>query len=214
MANRTRKNLARNIPLSIDNESLAAVDRVAGDRNETRSLVMRKAIEEGLPLVKAGGNADVLTLDSDLSDFVNELAKNYKRKRNSILLEALRRGVRAVEAHLLYTSNDEIPPEVSKAMLNTNPDAEPLLREVRNARIERGALKIQLDDLLRHVPEAKRRADAIEKLTAIRRQPGGGGGGSPWGCGLSTEEIEWQISMSEKIRSKFCVMAERRNRRA
>lgn len=114
MANRTRKNLARNIPLSIDNESLAAVDRVAGDRNETRSLVMRKAIEEGLPLVKAGGNADVLTLDSDLSDFVNELAKNYKRKRNSILLEALRRGVRAVEAHLLYTSNDEIPPKSPK----------------------------------------------------------------------------------------------------
>ena len=175
-----------------------ARDRVAGDRNETRSLVMRKAIENGLPLVEAGGNADVLILDGELSDFLNELAKIYKRKRNSILLEALRRGVRAVEAHLLYTSNDEIPPEVSKMMLNANPDAEPLLREVRTAKIDRGALKIQLDDLLRHVPEAKRRADAIQKLTAIRRQPGGIGGGSAWGNGLSTEEMEWQVAMGEK----------------
>ncbi len=198
MANRARKDLARNVPVSIDKELLATVDGVAGDRNETRSLVMRKAMLAGLPIVKAGGNADVLTLDSEISDFVDGLAKIYKRKRNSILLEALRRGVRAVEAHLLYNSNDEIPPEVSQAMLNSNPDAEPLLREVRNARIERGALKIQLDDLLRHVPEAKRRADTIEKLTALRRQPGGGGGGSPWGCGLSNEELEWQVSMSEK----------------
>ena len=159
---------------------------------------MRKAIQEGLPIVKAGGNADVLVLDSELSDFLNELAKNYKRKRNSILLEAIRRGVRSVEAHLLYTSNDEIPPEVSKMMLNSNPDAEPLLREVRSAKIDRGALKIQLNDLMFHVPEAKRRADAIEKLAELRRQPGGGGGGSPWGHGLSTAEIEWQISMKEK----------------
>lgn len=198
MTTRARKNMARNIPLSIDNELLAAIDRVAGDRNETRSFVMRKAIQEGLSLVKAGGNADVLTLDGELSDFLNELAKIYKRKRNSILTEAVRRGVRAVKAHLLYNSNDEIPPEVSKMMLNANPDAEPLLREVRSAKIDRGALKIQLDDLLRHVPEAKRRADAIEKLTAIRRQPGGGGGGSAWGNGLSTDEMEYQIAMAEK----------------
>jgi hypothetical protein len=71
-------------------------------------------------------------------------------------------------------------------------------QEVRNAKIARGALKIQLNDLLYHVPEAKRRADAIEKLTAIRRQPDGGGGGSAWGNGLNTEEMEWQIAMAEK----------------
>lgn len=198
-AKKPHKNLARNIPLSIDEGLLTVIDRIAGDRNETRSLVMRKAIQEGLPLVKAGGNADVMTLDSDISDFVNELAKIYKRKRNSVIIEAVRRGVRAVEAHLLYNSNDEIPPEVSKMMLNQSPDAEPLLREVRTAKIERGALKIQLDDLLHHVPEAKRRADAVEKLTTIRSQPDGSGGGSAWRSGLSTEEIEWQVAMAEKF---------------
>jgi len=57
---------------------------------------------------------------------------------------------------------------------------------------------IRFWDLLRHIPEAWRRHELIEKLSKIRASPGGGGGGTVWGKGLSTEEIEWQIKMAEK----------------
>jgi metal-responsive CopG/Arc/MetJ family transcriptional regulator len=205
MANRTRKNLARNIPLSIDKDLLAAVDRVAGDRNETRSLVMRKAIQEGLPILKAGANADVLALDSELSADVSTVSKETKTTRNKIILEAIRVGLQSVfwrlQREKIIDAQDQKPEEAAmlvSALEQSERRDDPMSRQVRAALIERGALKIQLDDLMRHVPEAKRRADAIEKLTANRRQPGGTGGGSAWGSGLSTEEMEWQIAMAEK----------------
>lgn len=42
----------RNIPLSMDRQLLASVDRVATELKETRSAVMRQAIAAGLPVVR------------------------------------------------------------------------------------------------------------------------------------------------------------------
>jgi hypothetical protein len=209
MAKSTRKNLARNIPLSIDRELLAAVDAVAGDRNETRSLVMRKAIQAGLPIVRAGSNADVLTLDSELSADVDKARKETGLARNKILIEAIRTGFHAFVSRVMSEKINlaELKdPEEREMVLQAIEESykrydEPMARENRRLIVERGRAVARLMDILQHVPEARRRDDAAKRLTEIRRSPGGGGGGPVWGCGLTTEEIEWQIAMREKYGS-------------
>jgi len=206
MANRARKNMARNIPLSIDKESLAAVDRVAGDRNETRSQVMRKAIQQGLPLVEAGGSADVLTVDSEISADVDQASKELKLRRNKILLEAIRIGLQAFVSKAMsekLSLADVQDPKEKAQLLQAIEESyklynDPMVIQHRRLIVERGHAVTRLNDILQHVPEAKRRDDLVNRLTEYRRQPGGGGGGRVWGCGLSNEEVEWQVAMYEK----------------
>ena len=208
MAKRARKNLARNIPLSIDADLLATVDRLAGDRNETRSLIMRKAIEEGLPLVKAGGNADVLTLDSELSADVTGVSKELKVTRNKIILEAIQAGLQSVYWRLtrekIVNAQDQNPAEAASMAANIQLSErmdDPMSRQVRAALIERGQVQIRLMDILQHVPEAKRREDLVNRLIELRKKPGGIQYTKIWGNGLSNQEIEWEIKMSEKYGS-------------
>ncbi|MEO5802529.1 MAG: hypothetical protein ABIR24_03300, partial [Verrucomicrobiota bacterium] len=123
-----------------------------------------------------------------------------ERTRNSIIIEAIRRGIRSVDAHLLYSTPSEgIPPEMSQHMLDMNPDAEPLMREVRAAKIAKGKLEIQLDDLRRHCPGVQHRLDLMEKLAAFRRK--GGINYSLLQANLSNEYMEWEISMHERFGS-------------
>lgn len=206
MKKHTRKKLARNIPISIDPKLLADVDTVAGDRNETRSLIMRKAIEEGLPIVKAGGNADVLTLDSELSSDVDKARKETGLPRNKILIEAIRAGFHAYVSRTMsekLSLADVQDPKEKESLLRTLEGSyklytEPMAIEHRRLIFERGDAVTLLKDILFHVPEAKRRHDLLMQLKEYREKPGGGGGGSPWGRGLTTEEIEWQVSMTDK----------------
>lgn len=206
MAKRTRQNLSRSIPLAIDKELLAAVDGVAGDRNETRSLVMRKAIREGLPLVKAGGNADVLTLDSEFSADVDQAAKETKLTRAKILLEAIRVGLHAFVSRVMsekLSLADVQDPQKRAQLLQSIEESyklydDPMVLEHRRLIVERGNAVTRLQDILQHVPEAKRRDDLVSRLTDFRSRPNGPGGGRVWGCGLSNEEVEWQVSMCEK----------------
>jgi len=46
---------------------LAEIDRVSEATKQSRSAVMRRAISAGLPVVQAGTSADVISLDSELS---------------------------------------------------------------------------------------------------------------------------------------------------
>jgi DNA-binding transcriptional regulator YbjK len=78
-------------------------------------------------------------------------------------------------------------------MLDTNPDAEPLLREVRNAKIAKGALQIQLDDLLEHCPEARARKEVVEKAMELHRKRHGSWP-SLWGHGVNTAELKRQVA--------------------
>lgn len=206
MTKRARKNLARNIPFSIDSKLLADVDTVAGDRDETRSLVMRKAIEVGLPIVKAGGSADVLTLDSALSAEVETARKETGQARNKILIEAIRAGF---HAYVSRTMSEKMSlanvqdPKAKESLQRTIEEHyklydEPMAKEHRRLIIERGDAVTLLKDILFHVPDAKRRHDLLIRLTENRQKPGGGGGGHAWGSGLNTEEIEWQVSMADK----------------
>ncbi len=206
MTNRARKNLARNIPLSIDNELLAAVDRIAGDRNETRSLVMRKAIQEGLPILKAGGNADVLAVDSEISADVDQASKDLKLRRNKILLEAIRIGLQAFISRAMsekVSLADVQDPKEKAQLLQAIEESyklynDPMVIQHRRLIVERGHAVTRLNDILEHIPEAKRRDDLVNRLTEYRHQPGGGGGGRVWYCGLSNEELEWQVAMYDK----------------
>lgn len=198
-------NMNRNIPLSIDDELLAEIDGVVESIKESRSAVMRRALREGLPVVKAGGSADVICLDGELSKDVERVSSEGKLNRAKVILESIRTGLqafynRAMREQVIHAQNRS--PEDAERLLAEMEESDrhddPREREFRTALRQRGAAIIRFHDLLAHVPEAWRRYKLIERLTEIRRKPGGIGGGSVWGCGLSTAEIEWQVAMAEK----------------
>ncbi len=191
----------RNIPLSIDDELLAEVDRTAEEVKENRSAVMRKAIREGLALVKTKG--DIVSLDGELSADVATASKDTGLSRGKVLLEAIRVGLqpfyskRMREKTIAAQSRNPEEAELLRHVLERSDlFDDPMGREMRTALIQRGMLQNRLDDLLRHVPEAKRRVELIDRLVEFRHKPDGPGGGMP--IGLSTEELEYQVGMSEK----------------
>ncbi|MCU0783212.1 MAG: hypothetical protein MUF81_04020 [Verrucomicrobia bacterium] len=189
-----------NIPVSMDDAFLAELDAVAADVKDSRSSVMRRAIRAGLPLVKSGGAADVLTLDSESSKEADALASGHKRTRHSVLLEAIRHGIRAVDLYaMLEQARREGTPEgVLQAMEASHDlDAHPEKRAVKKAIAERAAFWIQVEDLVNHVPQARERKEAIERLIELRRSAKDWP--SVWGRGLSTEEVKWQVAMHEKF---------------
>jgi len=162
--------------------------------------------------VKAGSNADVLTLDSEFSAEVDQASKETGLRRNKILLEAIRRGLQAFVSRVMsekVSLADVQDPEEKEMLLQAIEDSyknydDPMVREHRRLIVERGNAVTRLMDVLQHVPEAKRRNKAVTRLTEIRRAPGGGGGGPAWLSGLSTEEMEWQIAMAEKYGAGKC----------
>jgi len=196
----------RNIPLSIDDELLAEIDRVAEDSKESRSAVMRRAIREGLPVIKCGGGADVVTLDSETSRDVDSASKETSVSRSKFLIEAIRTGLQATYSRLMrdklvrvqdQKTVDKESEMILQAWEHSAIMDNPMGQEVRAAVRQRGAAISRLRDILEFVPEAWRRHQLVEQLLKIRQSSGGSGGGV-WGCGLSTREIEWQIQMKEK----------------
>lgn len=194
----------RNIPLSIDNELLAEIDRAAEASKSKRSEIMRRAIRAGLPLVQAGASADMVSLDSELSKDVDQISKDAKLSRAKVIIECIRTGAQAFYNRVMREQvihSQEHKPEEAESLLATmetwHHADEPMNRELRTALRQRGAAMIRLWDLLTHVPEAWRRHQLVEKLTKARLGPGGIGG-TVWGHGLSTEEVEWQVNMAEK----------------
>lgn len=196
----------RNIPLSIDDELLAEIDSIAESTKESRSSIMRRAIRDGLPLIKSGGGADVVTLDSETSRDIDVASKETKVSRSKILIEAIRTGLQATYSKLMrdkvVRAQEQNPKDKEAEMMihaweNSVLMDDPMGREVRAAMRQRGAALNRFWDILQHVPEAWRRYQLVEQLTKIRKSPGGIGM-SVWGHGLSTEEVEWQIKMNEK----------------
>src|SRR5262245_35024736 len=110
----------RNIPLSIDDELLAEIDRVAEETKESRSAVMRRAIREGLPVVRAGGGADVICLDGELSKDVDVVSKEGKLSRAKTILDAIRTGLQPLYNRLMRE-------QVIQAQDRSPEDAESLL---------------------------------------------------------------------------------------
>lgn len=198
-------NMTRNIPLSVDDELLAEIDRVAEATKESRSAVMRRAIREGLPITESGSKADVLALDGETSRDADSVSKETGVSRAKILIESIRTGLQATYYRLMrdkwIRAQDKNPKDKeTEAMILTLESSaaieDPMGRELRAALRQRGAAIIRFHDLLVHVPEAWERYEDVEKLTDLRRKAGTGPG--VWGAGLSNEEIKWQIAMAEK----------------
>ena len=187
--------------MALDDDLLADLDRVAKSRNETRSAVMRAAIRAGLEIVKSGSAADVLTLDSELTRYIDEMANAYNMTRQAIILEAIRRGARAVNAHHMFETAQGVSPETMKAMLRHDPNAEPHLRAVLEAKIALSTLEVQFEDMLRYVPEARKRKELIERNNelGIKRH---GSAFTQWGCGTSTESLKRNITVMESELAK------------
>jgi predicted transcriptional regulator len=196
----------RNIPLSIDDELLAEIDRVVEATKESRSAVMRRAIREGLPVVEARGSADVISLDSETSKDATTACQELKVSRTRFLIESIRTGLQATYSRMMRDNwvriqeqnpQDKEAEGMIRAYEHSTLMDNPMGREVRAAMRQRGAAIVRLSDIVQHVPEAWRRHQLVEKLTRIIQSPGGGGG-YVWGAGLSTGEVEWQVNMAEK----------------
>ncbi len=197
----------KSIPLAISlPESLITeIDGLAADLKESRSSIMRRAIREGMAFVKAGRNADVITLDSEFSAEVDQLSAEIGLRRNKILLEAIRTGMQAFAARTLsekMTLAQEQDPEKRERLIQALEESyklydDPMTIEHRRLIMERGNATTRLLDILQQVPEAKRRSDLVNRLTELRAQPDGPSGGPAWGRGLSTDEIEYQVKMFE-----------------
>ena len=196
----------KSIPLAISlpETLIAELDRLAAQLKESRSSLMRRAIREGLTAVKMGGNADTIVLDSAFSAEVDQLSGEIEMRRDKILLEALRTGLQAFDSRKLSEkmSLADVQDPKKKALLlqaieeSYKNYSDPMAIEHRRLIVERGKATTRLMDILQHVPEARRRDDLVNRLSEFRHSPGGGGGPA-WGCGLSTEEIEYQVRMSE-----------------
>ncbi len=190
-----------NIPVSMDDDLLSQIDRIAKEKKLSRSAVMRAALQSGIGHVQSGGAADSLTLDSEISRFINELTKRYGKTRNSILFEAIQHGIRAVELYAmieLAQKEGTISEGAAAAMMTqSGPDVYPEQRAVREAIRQRGKLAIQLDDLLRHCPQARDRMQLIEKHGELMRKRYGTGP-SMWGSGVDTEQLKENIANLEE----------------
>ncbi|MGA2685651.1 MAG: ribbon-helix-helix domain-containing protein [Verrucomicrobiota bacterium] len=197
----------KSIPLAISlpEALIAELDRLAADLKESRSSLMRRAIREGLKAVKMGGNADTIVLDSAFSAEVDQLSGEIEMRRDKILLEAIRTGLQAFGSRKLSEklSLAEVQDPKKKALLlqaiedSYKRHDDPMVVEHRRLIAERGNATTRLMDILAHVPEAKRRHDLLDRLAQLRDIPGSGCGPT-WGSGLSTEAIEYQVTMSEK----------------
>ncbi len=197
-------NMTRNVPISIDDELLAEIDRVAERTKESRSAVMRRAIREGLSLAESGGG-DALKLDGETSRDVEIACKEAEVSRAKFLIEAIRAGTQATYYRLMrdkwIRAQDKNPKDAEaesmiQALEHSMMTEDPMGRELRAAIRQRGAALTRFHDLLIHVPEAWRRYELVEKLAGQRKVAGAYA--VVWGAGLSTDEIEWQIRMTDK----------------
>src|SRR6185436_12857143 len=155
--------MARNVPLSIDDELLAEIDAVAESTKESRSAVMRQAIRQGLGVLKSGGNADVLVLDTATSRDVDTACKETKVDRAKMILESIRRGLQATYCSLMrdyWLREQDQNPTNKKAQMwvqcfeHSVLTENPMGYEIRSAMRQRGAALRRFHDLLQHVPEA------------------------------------------------------------
>jgi metal-responsive CopG/Arc/MetJ family transcriptional regulator len=194
------------LAISLPESLIAELDRVAEEVKDSRSGTMRRAIREGLPVVKIGGKADAIALDSALSAEVDTACGEIGLSRNKILLEAIRTGF---QAFVTLKASEK----ASLALLKDPKDKELILRGVKNSYHlyddpmaitcrqlidERAEAVTRLEDILQNVPEARERHELVNRLTEVRRGPEGIGGPPLWRCGLSNAEMKWQLVMAEK----------------
>lgn len=189
------------LALSLPDSLVKELDRVAEEVKESRSYVMRKAIREGLPLVKTGG--DVIALDSELSRDVDEVAQALEWNRARVLIESVRAALPSLMSRNIRIENSDGSPVPQSEMddllhfhSRTDPDWYPYGREMVGMRKQIRYLEQLIEDLMRHVPAAGERYDLMMRLLELRRRPGGFGGVMPWG--VANDELKLQIELGEK----------------
>ena len=182
----------------LDDETRREIElAMAATGENVAATILRKAIRAGLPLVKSGGEA--VRLSGELSDFVGACASRGKRTRESIIAEAVQRGIRGVDTCLMIEearANGIPEGALASVQAADEMDLYPEKRAVRQALREKGALQIQLEDLLQHCPEARERKETLEKLVTLARSVRGGWP-SMWGSGVSTAELQRQLGALE-----------------
>ena len=157
----------KNIPVTMDHEFVAEIDRVAKEMKESRSLVMRSALRYGLPLLKSRGAADVVQLDGELSAEVGRIADRHDLPRQKVLIESVRAGLGSAHARLIaewaarsQTGAAIETPELAAAILMSPKDANPLAHDLIISRSRERSLQ-QLLTEVESDPEGAKIVDRI-----------------------------------------------------
>jgi len=148
------------LAISLDEESLAKIDRIAKGKGDSRSSVMRLAINYGLPAVEAGGG-EFIVMDGEMSADVGKVAETFNLTRQRVILDAIRIG-----AAPLYSRYERQAMQAGKEVVQDQPSEtfshlarhdfdffnEPLQVEHGRALRENAFLNQLLKSFLRLVP--------------------------------------------------------------
>lgn len=196
-----KRKAAMPIPVALDEELLAAIDRAVALKGETRSAVMRAALRLGLPLVESGAAGLFIQLDGALRMNIREAAQKLGVSEERVMVEAIRIGVgpyyaRQTERFIVEgreTNREQFErlyPELAGYSPLANPDVQDRIRLVRQLR----ELAAQTQDLESQVPAARARLEKLRHLAALR--PAGRGHGH-MSYGVPNEELDRQIAELE-----------------
>ena len=189
------------LAISLDEASIAEIDRIAKLRRDSRSSVMRAAIQAGLPMIETGSGEMVL-MDGPLSEDVKKVGEWQKWSRQKVIIESIRLGLPSVAAR--FASHDglersgitgEDAKKWEEIMLAHDPESLPLARDYQKLRQEAGRLRRLLRDAETMVPAVEERMALLKRHVELQVQSGTFFTGFAYG--VSTEEIKRQIAEFE-----------------
>jgi hypothetical protein len=161
------------LAISLDEETLRLVDELTSARAESRSSIMRAAIRSGLPIVQAGGLAEVVPVDSELQSDVTKVAEWKGLSRGKILLESLKIGISAVNARFPNAAEEPTPDKEFFAMIAANdPDSLPIARDFRRAEYRTAYLQAVVEQVceLTDLPEVEQNKSTEGHTDSGRRK--------------------------------------------
>jgi hypothetical protein len=154
------KSVWKAVPVAIDAELEELVDQVAKAKGQKKSVVMREAMRVGLPIVKIGGNWEVVPVDPELQSDVTKVTAWKGLSRGKLLLEALKIGLPAVNARLPNADEKQLPDNDFFPVFAANdPNSVPVARDFRRAEYKAAYLRDVMEQvcLLTEVEETMER---------------------------------------------------------
>lgn len=188
------------LAISLDEALLREIDRVAAERADSRSSIMRAAIRAGLPIVAAGADAG-FPLAGEIAEDVRKVAQWHGWSVARVVAESVRLGLPAVHSRFAHNeglAKANIPEEerasMEEALYAFDPEALPLARDYRRAMRQ---LNIQRNLIaqIREIPEGEAVLAKIEAVYARRKARG-----LPLGLASSTPGVIPLAEFNREVR--------------
>lgn len=165
------KSVWKAVPVAIDAELEELVDQVAKAKGQKKSVVMREAMRAGLPIVKIGGNWEVVPVDPELQSDITNVSDWKGLSRGKVLLESLKIGLPAVNVRF---PNKELEGTLDGAQLEAiafhDPNSLPIARDLRRAEYKIAYLRDMMEQVCR-ITETEERLERERREAAGEHVP-------------------------------------------